>query len=110
MENKNFFDKVYQVTREIPYGRVTNYGAIARFIGSAQASRMVGWALNKCDTQHEYTPAHRIVNRIGMLTGKQHFGGNNTMKELLESEGVVIVENKIINFDKYFWDPNIELI
>ena len=103
-KNDSFFEKVYDVVRLVPFGRVTTYGAIARFIGSAQSSRMVGWALN---ASHSFTdvPAHRVVNRNGMLTGKQHFGTSDTMQELLENEGVEVVENKIIYFEKLFWDP-----
>jgi methylated-DNA-protein-cysteine methyltransferase-like protein len=107
--SNDFFDKVYYITRQIPYGRVTNYGAIARFIGSPQASRMVGYALNGAASQQEFVPAHRVVNRNGILTGKRHFGGINIMQELLENEGVVIENDKIINFKDIFWDPNIEL-
>lgn len=110
MENsESFFDKVYHVTRLIPSGRVTSYGAIARYIGSPQASRMVGFALNGSGTNVEFIPAHRVVNRNGILSGKRFFGGPNTMQELLESEGAVIENDKILNFEDLFWDPNIEL-
>jgi len=109
MMPNNFFDKVYYVVRLIPQGRVTNYGSIARYIGSPQASRMVGWAMNNSHTQDVFVPAHRVVNRQGLLTGKHHFGGPNTMLELLESEGVLIKNDKIINLSEVFWDPNIEL-
>ncbi|MEA3446467.1 MAG: MGMT family protein [Bacteroidota bacterium] len=105
----NFFDKVYEITRLIPPGRVTSYGAIARCIGSPQSSRMVGWALNKCSSTSEYVPAHRVVNRTGLLTGKQHFDGSNLMKELLENEGIVIINNQIKDFDRAFWDPMKEM-
>lgn len=107
--NDSFFEKVYQVARLIPSGRVTSYGAIARFIGSPQASRMVGFAMNGSGSNKDFIPAHRVVNRIGMLSGKKFFGGPNTMKELLESEGAIIEDDQILNFDKMFWDPNIEL-
>jgi len=107
--SSNFFDKVYFVTRQIPYGRVTSYGAIARFIGSPQSSRMVGYALNGAASQQNFVPAHRVVNRNGLLTGKKYFGGQNTMKELLENEGAIIKDNKIINFKDIFWYPSIEL-
>lgn len=110
MTNKtNFFDSVYQVTRLIPSGRVTSYGAIARYIGSPQASRMVGFAMNGSGNLKEFVPAHRVVNRMGILSGKRFFGGPDTMKELLESEGAIIVDDQIQNFNDMFWDPNIEL-
>lgn len=106
----DFFDRVYQVVRLIPKGRVTNYGAIARFLGSPQAARMVGYAMNNSHSQPEYIPAHRVVNRLGLLTGKHHFGGPLTMQQLLESEGIEIQENKIVNFQEIFWDPSKELM
>lgn len=105
----NFFEQVYEVTRLIPYGRVTSYGAIARYLGSAQSSRMVGWALNSTKTLPSCVPAHRVVNRQGLLTGKIHFPGSNTMQELLESEGVVIEDNRVKDFEKIFWDPQVAL-
>jgi len=105
----NFFNNVYKVVRLIPSGRVTSYGAIARYIGSPQSSRMVGYAMNGSHTQQEYVPAHRVVNRQGLLTGKHFFGGPNTMKELLESEGAIIADDKILNFSDLYWDPNKEL-
>lgn len=101
----SFFQKVYDVTRKIPFGRVTSYGAIASFIGSPQAGRMVGWALNKSASQEKFVPAHRVVNRNGMLTGKMHFPNFDTMKELLESEGVVVEDNTVKNFNEFFWNP-----
>lgn len=106
----DFFDRVYQVVRLIPKGRVTNYGAIARFLGSPQAARMVGYAMNNSHSQPEYIPAHRVVNRLGLLTGKHHFGGPLTMQQLLEEEGVKVEEDKIINFQEIFWDPGKELM
>ena len=111
MKNKasdNFFDKVYEVTRRIPLGKVTTYGIIAKLIGSPQAARMVGWALNKSASQKEFVPAHRVVNRNGLLTGKQHFGNFDTMKELLESEGIKIKDNKIVDFNKFLWEPGFD--
>ncbi len=101
----DFFQQVHQVVRLIPYGKVSSYGAIARYIGSAGASRMVGWALHKSGTNHEYIPAHRVLNRNGLLTGKASFPGENTMQQLLESEGLTIVNNQVQDFEKYFWDP-----
>ncbi|MCD6346060.1 MAG: MGMT family protein [Bacteroidales bacterium] len=103
--NKSFFERVYSVVREIPHGRVTTYGAIARSIGSPQAGRMVGWAMNKSFSGGEFIPAHRVVNRKGFLTGKVHFGGAEVMKQLLENEGIVVENDQILNFDKVFWDP-----
>lgn len=108
-KNDGFFSKVYAVARLIPSGRVTSYGAIANYLGSAQSARIVGWAMNDSHLQSEYVPAHRVVNRNGLLTGKQHFGNSNTMKQLLENEGIKIEDDKIIDFEKYFWDPIKEL-
>ena len=104
----NFFEKVYEVVKRIPEGRVTSYGAIARFLGSAGSSRMVGWALNSSG-KPESVPAQRVVNRIGMLTGKHHFGGTNAMQQMLESEGVKVRENQVQDFKNLFWDPVVEL-
>ncbi len=103
--DESFFDKVYDVVRQIPFGKVTSYGAIARSIGSPQASRMVGWAMNGSHTIIPYVPAHRVVNRNGMLTGKAHFGSKDTMQELLKAEGIEVCKDKIVNFRAYFWDP-----
>jgi methylated-DNA-protein-cysteine methyltransferase-like protein len=103
--NEGFFARVYEVVRLIPPGRVTSYGAIASYLGSPGAARMVGWAMNQSRAYHEFIPAHRVVNRTGMLTGKHHFEGPNVMQELLENEGAVIEENQIINFSDLFWDP-----
>lgn len=110
MTDDGFFTRVYEVTGLIPKGRVTSYGAIASYLGSPGSARMVGWALNNCHQLDEYIPAHRVVNRNGMLTGKHHFPGKNTMEELLRSEGVRVENNQIIDFEKYFWNPNQELI
>ena len=107
MEGSSFFEDVYEVVRLIPTGRVTSYGAIANYLGTKSSARMVGWALNS--SYGKYIPAHRVVNRNGILTGKVHFGGN-TMNELLESEGIVIKNNKIMDFEKVFWDPAKELL
>lgn len=104
--NDGFFEKVYAVVRTIPKGRVTTYGAIARYIGSAQSSRMVGWALNNSHCLDEYIPAHRVVNRNGLLTGKYHFRTPTIMQELLENENVKIIKDCIVDFDKLFWNPS----
>jgi methylated-DNA-protein-cysteine methyltransferase-like protein len=105
-KNANFFERVYQVVKQIPYGRVTSYGAIAKAIGSAQSSRMVGWAMNASHNNSEI-PAHRVVNRNGLLTGKHHFQGTNLMQQLLESEGIEVIENQIQDFKTHFWSPPI---
>ncbi|NOY38453.1 MAG: MGMT family protein [Chlorobi bacterium] len=105
MTQSDFFSRVYRVVRRIPPGRVTTYGAIARFLGSGQSARMVGWAMNKSYGQTPFVPAHRVVNRNGFLTGKQHFGFSGTMQQLLESEGVHIENDQIPEFENLFWDP-----
>lgn len=107
-DNSGFFERVYEVCRKIPEGRVTSYGAIAKYLGAARSARMVGWAMNSSHNLED-VPAHRVVNRNGMLTGKHHFGGSNAMQQLLEAEGVKVKELKIIDFQKYFWDPMKEL-
>ncbi len=104
-----FYLDVYDVVRLIPAGRVTSYGAIARYLGSPQASRMVGYAMNNSHTQTPYVPAHRVVNRIGLLTGKHHFPGENVMQQMLENEGISVKKDKIVYFKSHFWDPNVEL-
>lgn len=108
-KNKDFFSKVYEVTKLIPYGKITSYGAIASYLGSGRSARMVGWALNVCHNNPELIPAHRVVNRFGLLTGKHHFGNSTTMEQLLENEGLIINNDKIINFRENFWDPLTEL-
>jgi len=109
IKNDSFFQKVYEVARLIPYGRVTSYGAIARYLGAGGSARMVGWAMNASHTQHD-VPAHRVVNRNGMLTGKHHFEGSLIMQQLLESEGIKVEEDRIIDFKILFWEPQIELL
>ncbi|MDF1573952.1 MAG: MGMT family protein [Bacteroidales bacterium] len=104
-QNKGFFERVYEVTRMIPCGRITSYGAIARYLGAPGAARMVGWALNQSHKAPRYIPAHRVVNRVGLLTGKHHFDGSTLMQELLENEGAIIEENRIVNMEDMFWDP-----
>lgn len=103
-----FFEMVYEVVRLIPPGRVTSYGAIARYLGTAKSARMVGWAMNAAHGQPD-VPAHRVLNRNGLLTGKHHFGAPSAMQELLEKEGVIVMENQVQNFSKIFWDPEKEL-
>ena len=104
----NFFDRVYKVVKQIPYGRVTNYGSIAKYLGSAKSSRAVGYAMNASHNLAD-VPAHRVVNKVGLLTGKHHFFGSNLMKDLLESDGIEIVDNQVSRFDSLYWDPSIEL-
>jgi len=107
-DNPNFFERVYQVVKLIPPGRVTSYGAIARYLGAAKSARMVGWALNNSHNM-ESIPAQRVVNRFGLLSGKHHFGGTNAMQQLLEAEGVKVKEYQVQNFNNIFWDPAIDL-
>ena len=108
-QSDNFFDKVYEVARQIPFGRVTSYGAIAKHLGAARSARMVGWAMNNSGNQEPEVPAHRVVNRKGILTGKHHFDGTNLMQQLLESEGIVVIDNQIQDLEKVFWNPMDEL-
>ena len=105
----NFFEQVYEVAKQIPYGRVTSYGAIARALGSAQSSRMVGWAMSASHQYSSNVPAHRVVNHCGLLTGKHHFKAPHVMQQLLESEGIKIKNDKVVGFKQLFWDPLIEL-
>lgn len=107
-ESTGFFKQVYQVARLIPYGRVTSYGAIAKYLGAPGSARMVGWAMNASHNMDD-VPAHRVVNRLGLLTGKHHFKGTNLMQQLLENEGVVVIEHQIQDFKSLFWDPAKEL-
>ena len=108
-KHKDFFDSVFQVVRLIPEGRVTSYGEIAKYLGAAKSSRMVGWAMNASHTQKEYVPAHRVVNRNGLLTGKFHFPSPNEMERKLTAEGAIIENDKIKNFKTIFWSPLQEL-
>jgi len=108
MKDDNFFEKVYEVARLIPVGRVTSYGAIAAYLGTKGSSRMVGWAMQACGNAMPPVPAHRVVNRQGLLTAKFHFGGS-LMQQLLESEGVKVVDDQVQDFKKLYWDPSIEL-
>ena len=102
----NFFDRVYQIVKQIPPGKVTSYGAIAKALGAARSARMVGWAMNAAHNLED-VPAHRVVNRTGLLTGKHHFDGTNLMQQLLESEGIEVLDNQIVDFEKHFWQPDI---
>ena len=104
----DFFQRVYAVVRQIPTGRVTSYGAIARYLGSAGGARTVGYAMNAAHSLHD-VPAHRVVNRLGILTGKHHFGGFTAMQQQLESEGIRVEEDQIQVFARHFWDPVTEL-
>jgi len=109
MSDISFFKKVFEVVKYIPHGRVTSYGSIANYLGSRGSARMVGWAMNASHSAAEAIPAHRVVNRNGMLTGKHHFGNPDIMQQLLENEGAIIEKDKIINFKDLFWDPLKEL-
>lgn len=110
MKPKNdFFEMVFEVVRLVPKGRVTTYGAIARYLGIARSARMVGWAMNKAHTHPFPVPAHRVVNRSGALTGKFHFKGPTLMQKLLEKEGIKVKKDCVQQFDKVFWDPSEEL-
>jgi methylated-DNA-protein-cysteine methyltransferase-like protein len=108
-DENDFFSRVYEVTKLIPYGRVTSFGAIAKYLGAARSARMVGWALNVCHTSNDFIPAHRVVNRNGLLTGKFHFGNSTTMEQLLNNEGIETENDTVVNFREKFWDPAKEL-
>jgi len=103
----NFFERVYEIARQIPEGRVTSYGAIAKALGAARSARMVGWAMNASHNREDI-PAHRVVNRNGLLSGKHHFDGTNLMQQLLESEGIQVVNNQIVDFENHFWQPEMQ--
>lgn len=105
-DKDNFFERVYAIARQIPEGRVTTYGAIAKAIGAAKSARMVGYAMNASHFD-DSVPAHRVVNRVGLLSGKHHFDGTNLMQQLLESEGIVVKDNKVQNFQELLWTPPI---
>jgi methylated-DNA-protein-cysteine methyltransferase-like protein len=107
-KNKDFFQKVFEVVKLIPEGRVTSYGLIANYLGSKKSSRMVGWAMNASHKLLD-VPAHRVVNRNGLLTGKMHFVPPSRMQELLEREGIIVIEDQIQNFKDLVWDPMVEL-
>jgi methylated-DNA-protein-cysteine methyltransferase-like protein len=107
-QSKDFFRDVYDVVRLIPEGRVTSYGAIANYLGSPRSSRMVGWAMNAAHSLPD-VPAHRVVNRNGLLTGKMHFATPTRMEELLKAEKVQVINDQVVDFDKHFWDPGTAL-
>ncbi len=107
-EKNNFFDNVYAVVRLVPHGRVTTYGAVAAYLGAKKSARMVGWAMNNAHTLPD-VPAHRVVNRNGLLTGKHFFGAPDAMQKLLEAEGVAVENDQVRDFEKLFWDPEVEL-
>jgi methylated-DNA-protein-cysteine methyltransferase-like protein len=100
----SFFERVYAIVRQIPYGKVTSYGAIAKALGTARSARMVGWAMNASHGLED-VPAHRVVNRKGLLTGKHHFEGSNLMQQLFESEGLKLLNDQIVDLEKYYWEP-----
>ena len=103
-KSTDFFEKVYHVVRQIPFGRVTTYGAIAKAIGATKSARTVGYAMN-ASHQYDDVPAHRVVNRNGVLTGKHHFPGTQVMQQMLEAEGIKVIDDKIIDFEKHLWVP-----
>lgn len=109
MEKSDFFNDVYEVARLIPKGRVSSYGAIARYLGATRGARMVGYAMNAAHAQVPPVPAHRVVNRLGLLSGKHHFGDEQLMQKLLEAEGILVENDQVKDFERLFWDPNTEL-
>lgn len=106
MAKEHFFQDVYEVVRQIPAGRVTSYGAIANYLGTKGSARMVGWAMNGCPSD---VPAHRVLNRTGLLTGKHHFGNPDEMQRRLEAEGIAVENDQVLEFKKHFWDPALAL-
>ncbi len=107
---ESIYDIIYQVVRMVPKGRITTYGAVATAIGVKSGARMVGYAMNACQGMKPKVPAHRVVNRIGMLSGKHHFATPTTMEELLKKEGVKVKNDQVVNFDELFWDPSEQLL
>lgn len=103
---ENFFERVYAIAKQIPEGKVTSYGAIAKALGTARSARMVGWAMNASHHRDD-VPAHRVVNKKGLLSGKHHFDGTNLMQQLLENEGIEVVDNQIVDFERHFWNPDV---
>ncbi len=108
-KKEGFFERVYELVRLIPCGRVTSYGSIARYLGTGRSARMVGWALKASHSCGSYVPAHRVVNCRGLLTGKQHFDTPGLMQQLLENEGIIVDNDRVVNFREKFWDPSVEL-
>ncbi len=108
-KEESFFELVHEIARQVPRGRVTSYGAIAACLGTRLSARMVGWAMNACHTSSKPVPAHRVVNRNGLLTGKHHFNPPEAMQQLLEKEGIKVIDDKIVDFKKLFWDPSAEM-
>jgi len=108
-DDQSIYDVIFDVVRLVPKGRVTTYGAVAAAIGAASGARMVGYAMNNCDGAKPKVPAHRVVNRVGLLTGKHHFSPPEKMQQLLEKEGIKVKDDKVVDFDKHFWDPMKEL-
>jgi methylated-DNA-protein-cysteine methyltransferase related protein len=109
-KDSNFFELVYEVARQIPYGRVTSYGAIAACLGAKSSARMVGWAMNGAHSITPKVPAHRVVNRLGILSGKAHFSPPGNMEKLLKKEGVKVKKDQVQNFSNIFWNPQTELV
>jgi methylated-DNA-protein-cysteine methyltransferase-like protein len=109
MPDQSFFERVHEVVRLVPRGRVTSYGAIAKYLGTGMSSRMVGWAMNASHSADEPVPAHRVVNRNGLLTGKHHFPTPDLMEQMLKKEGVKVKDDQVVDFKKKFWDPALEL-
>ncbi|GGG36989.1 MGMT family protein [Hymenobacter glacieicola] len=108
-KQRNFFQEVHEVVRLVPAGRVTTYGAIAHYLGARHGARMVGWAMMAAHTAPEYVPAHRVINRNGLLTGRQHFASPTAMQEALEAEGTTVQKDQVVDFKRLFWDPSAEL-
>jgi methylated-DNA-protein-cysteine methyltransferase-like protein len=109
-KQSDFFEQIYEVVKLIPRGRVTSYGSIAKFLSAAKSSRVVGYAMNACHQVDPPIPAHRVVNRNGLLTGKMHFSSPTKMEELLKVEGVIVEQNQVKSFPDIFWDPTEELL
>lgn len=109
VQERDFFQDVMDVVRQVPRGRVTSYGAIAKYLGAPRSARLVGWCMNNAHAQRPHVPAHRVVNRIGLLTGKHHFDTPMAMQELLAKEGVKVKDDQVVAFTKKFWDPAVEL-
>ena len=110
IQERDFFADVMAVVRQIPKGRVTSYGAIAKYLGAARSARIVGYCMNNAHTVRPKVPAHRVVNRIGLLSGKHHFGSPTAMEDLLKKEGVKVTKDQVVDFQKRFWDPMVELV